>query len=195
MEKSKLQEFFDTVVWYGSPFVRDFLSKNRVALSEACTREIWEKKGLGFKHQAHMNQLENDYQYLLAFVTYRFADLGAYDFVKHIYKEAISHIPEAVNLLRIWELTDTKFRSCFTTFGVSCYILTNEVKCEFKHIASLYPDLVCGRLAKILIDESYINEQRLLGRDVNEIIIELGYSDISDLTWRINSALCNGKLD
>lgn len=195
MEKCKLQEFFDTVVWYGTPFVKNFLEANKDSLSKECNKDIWKKKGLGFKLEAHINELENDYQYLLAFITYRFAELGAYDFVKQIYKETISHIIEAINLLRIWELTEIKQRYCFTVFGVGCWILSADVKKVFKNIASQNPHLVSGRLAKILLDESYLHEQKLLGRDVNYIINELGYSDISELTCLLNSPFCDGKLD
>lgn len=192
MEKSKLQDFFDTVVWYGTPFVKNFLNENKDALISECNKDIWEKNGLGFKLQAHLVQLENDYQYLLAFVTYRFAELGAYEFVKQIYKETISHIKEAANLLKIWELTDTKLRSCFTVFGVLCGILSDDVKNEFRIIANENPNLVCGRLAKILLDESYLHEQKLLGRNINEILYELGYENNGSLTLLINSPLCDG---
>ena len=70
-----LQNFFDTVVWYGTPFVREFIDNHAEDLRADCSKDIWEKKGLGFKSTAHFAVLENDYQYLLAFVTYRFAEL------------------------------------------------------------------------------------------------------------------------
>ena len=194
MEKNKLQEFFDTVVWYGTPFVKTFLDENMETLSGNCNKDIWRTKGLGFKFQAHLDTLENDYQYLLAFITYRFAELGAYNFVKQMYKETISHIKEAANLLRIWELTDTKLRSCFTVFGVSCWILSDDVKKEFEIIATENPTLVCGRLAKILLDESYIHEQKLSGRNVDDILDELGYPDSSSITFLLNSPLCDGNI-
>ncbi|MDE5845094.1 MAG: hypothetical protein K2H44_06905 [Muribaculaceae bacterium] len=193
MMESKLQEFFDTVVWYGTPFVKNFLEVNRDILTKDYNKDIWIKKGLGFKFQAHLSQLENDYQYLLAFITYRFADLGAYEFVKQIYKKTISHNIEAANLLRIWELTDVKLRYCFTVFGVAPGILSNEAKVEFESIAQENPNLVSGRLAKNLLDEHYIREQKLLGRTANGILEELDYPNNMSLTLLINSPLCDGK--
>ncbi len=195
MTKKILQKFFDTVVWYGTPFVREFVDNHAEDLRADCSKEIWKKKGLGFKPTAHFAVLENDYQYLLAFVTYRFAELGAYEFVLPLYERAISHISEAVNLLKIWKLTSPKFRCCFTEFGVSCGLLSEEVKKEFKKIVNENANLVCGKLAKILLDESYIREQELSGRDIKSILNELGYNDGLSLTRIINSPLCDGNMN
>lgn len=194
MGKRYLKIFFDTVVWYGTPFVREFIDKHTDDLRADCSKDIWEKKGLGFKPMAHFAVLENDYQYLLAFVTYRFAELGAYEFALPLYECAISHISEAFNLLKIWKLTNPKFRYCFTVFGVSCGLLSEEVKNEFQQIASENTNLVCGKLAKILLDESYIHEQELSGRDIKSILNELGYNDDQSLTCIINSPLCDGNM-
>ena len=97
--------------------------------------------------------------------------------------------------MKIWELTNPKFRFCFTVFGVSCGLLSAEVKNEFKQIANENANLVCGKLAKILLDESYIHEQELSGRDIKSILNELGYNDDLSLTRIINSPLCDGNMN
>ena len=102
---SCLQTFFDTVTWYGSPFVKNYLTEHKRDLLCQCHKDIWNQKSVGFKKDAHLSILQNDYQYLLAYIIYGFADLGAYEFVVELYKDSIADVHEARALLKIWELT------------------------------------------------------------------------------------------
>lgn len=102
---SCLQTFFDTVTWYGSPFVKNYLTDHKEDLLSQCHKDIWTQKSVGFKKDAHLSILQNDYQYLLAYIIYRFADLGVYEFVKKLYKDSIADIPEAIALLKIWKIS------------------------------------------------------------------------------------------
>lgn len=182
-----LQNFFDTVTWYGTPFVKNFLTNHKKALSTQCHKDIWAQKGVGFKKEAHLFILQNDYQYLLAYITYRFADPGAYEFVISLYKSSIAEIPEAIALLKIWELTEVKHRSCFTNWGVSCGILSDNAKSELRNIYYSAPhNSTSGIVAKCLLHESYINEQRILGRSSDEAAKDLGYSDATEFTLMLN---------
>lgn len=184
--ESCLQTFFDTVTWYGSPFVKNYLTDHKGDLLSQCHKDIWNQKSLGFKKDAHLSILQNDYQYLLAYIIYRFADLGVYEFVKELYEDSIADIPEARAMLKIWELTEVKHRECFTNYGVSCWILSEDDKRELKDIYDKYPDNTSGFVAKCLLHESYINEQEMLGRSSDEAAKDLGYDNAFEFYLILN---------
>ena len=184
-----LNNFFSNVVWYGTPFVENFLNINRAKLEGQLNKKIWDNHPIGFKHQAHMNILKNDYQYLLAYVFYRFADLGSYKFAAGLYMNAISENQEAFNLMRIWELTPIKLRCCYTIFGISNGIIEYCVKNEFENIANTFPNQVSGRLAKAVLDISSYFSEISHGKSHEKAIKILGGRDPFKI---INSEMCDG---
>lgn len=184
-----LNNFFSNVVWYGTPFVENFLNINRAKLEGQLNKKIWDNHPIGFKHQAHMNILKNDYQYLLAYVFYRFADLGSYKFAAGLYMNAISENQEAFNLMRIWELTPIKLRCCYTIFGISNGIIEDCVKNEFENIANTFPNQVSGRLAKAVLDISSYFSEISHGKSHEKAIKILGGRDPFKI---INSEMCDG---
>lgn len=187
LDKPLLQQFFDNVVWYGTPYVENFLKEHSSKLMKECNREIWEKRGLGFKPKAHFKWFQNDYQYLLAYIVYRFNDPGAYySFAIELYKKTVKDIYEASTLLEIWFMFTRNEKQSFTKFGFfSNHSLTENEINRLKHIKD-YRDGISSRLAKILLGEDFIRKSHLSYAECCDI---LGF----DPDWLINSEYYDGR--
>lgn len=186
LDKPLLQQFFDNVVWYSTPYVENFLKKHSSKLMEECNRDIWAKRGLGFKSKAHFDWFQNDYQYLLAYIVYRFNDPGAYSFAIELYKKSVMDIYEASTLLEIWVMFTPKEKWSFTKFGISSnHSLTENEINRLKHIKD-YKDGISSRLAKILLGEDLMRKSHLSYAECCDI---LGF----DQDWLINSEHYDGK--
>lgn len=184
-----LQKFFDTVVWYGTPFVEEFLNQNSESLRFECNKSIWEKNGIGFKSKAHIALLHNDLEYLLAYICYRFAEPGNYSFVIPIYENEINDNYEALTLLKIWLMTNVKARHCFTIFGISVdHFLSEKELSEYSKFGISHIDGISSRLARIILGIDFINKNKKLGIDYKHSCEMLGFDPYN---W-LNSHYCDG---
>ncbi len=217
-----LKDFFSSIKWYGDPYIKGYLKSYESELRQ--TKNVNDWPSICYANTIHQSVLRNDYEFILAFVTYRFGDPGVYGWCVELYREEIDDNVDARNLLDIWFAFEAKFRmhieyaffSSLTqkqrtlleeisknTTSLSSSIaqqILNRVKTpsEFHELAS---DFIKKKNEGYLVDNSIANEilsdfaKSWKESDPELIIRHLGENFVYDSQWVFESLDYSGYVD
>jgi len=176
MYSSALHEFFDTVEWYGTPFVANFLTSHKNELEEERSLDIWKQKGFGFQKEVHIQILNNDFQYITGWISYSFAEPGAYEWVLNEYRKSILDILDAIAFLDMWLMFKWPEKMCFTELGITpAHLLTSDEICRLQTIYSHDENSPSAKFANYLLGEDFIHRKRLENIPLEQCYKMLGY--------------------